>query len=224
MERGKKGKKKERKERKGTEQQRLNRLRRARVQLKVQDRSKIKKIIASAITKYANEKIKTGTGPMKMNINEISKELLLKNGKAIGIDAVRKKFEKLDFNDEDILSLMSIVLTRNQIKKLNIQKPLRNEDKFPSAIYNEMNRYIKQNATMVEELQSENTPLGELIKIVLTEPIEDIQKDVRRMGLSPMELPEEEEPKGKEPKEPKEEEPKGKDDDGGDDDDDEPKK
>ena len=228
-----KGKKRERKVSLGTEEQRQKRLALARPKLKSVDRAKIKKIIASAITKYANEKIKPSSKePMKMNREDIPMDMRVKKGKEIGVKAVRDKFEQLDFNDEDILSLLSIVLQRSQIKSLNLVAPLAQKDKLPTSVYTEMNRYIRQNATMVEELQSENTPLGELIKIVLTEPVDEIKKDVRRLGLSPMPMgkpevkpadapedvpegkePKEAEPKGKEPKqgkEPKEAEPKGK--------------
>ena len=211
-----KRKKRERKVPQGTEEQRQSRLALARPKLRTIDREKIKKIIASAITKYANEKVKPDSNePMKMNIDDIPMNLRIKKGKKIGITAVRNKFEQLDFNDEDILSLLSIVLQRSQIKALNLVKPLTNEDKLPKSVYAEMDRYIRQNATMVEELQSENTPLGELIKIVLTEPVDEIKKDVRKLGLSPMPLDAPADapadaPEGKEPKQGKEAEPKGK--------------
>ena len=211
-----KGKKRERKVTKGTEEQRQSRLALARPKLKAVDRAKIKKIIASAITKYANEKIKPSSKePMKMNRDDIPMDMRVKKGKEIGIKAVRDKFEQLDFNDEDILSLLSIVLQRSQIKRLDIVAPLAKKDKLPASVYTEMNRYIRQNATMVEELQSENTPLGELIKIILTEPVDEIKKDVRRLGLSPMPMDAPADapadvPEGKEPKQGKEAEPKGK--------------
>ena len=211
-----KGKKRERKVPKGTEEQRQSRLALARPKLKAVDRAKIKKIIASAITKYANEKIKPSSKePMKMNRDDIPMDMRVKKGKEIGIKAVRDKFEQLDFNDEDILSLLSIVLQRSQIKRLDIVAPLAKKDKLPASVYTEMNRYIRQNATMVEELQSENTPLGELIKIILTEPVDEIKKDVRRLGLSPMPMDAPADapadvPEGKEPKQGKEAEPKGK--------------
>ena len=202
-----KGKKKERKETLGKEEQRQKRLALVRPKLKSVDRAKIKKIIASAITKYANIKINPkAQEPMKMNRDDIPMNMRVKKGKEIGIKAVRNKFEQLDFNDEDILSLLSIVLQSSQIKALNLEKPLANKDKLPAKVYTEMNRYITQNATRVQELQSENTPLGELIKIVLTEPVDEIKKDVRKLGLSPMPMDAPADapadaPEGKEPKE-----------------------
>jgi hypothetical protein len=201
------------------EVERRERVAKAREVLKVADRQRLKKLIGSAIYKYWKE---NGKG-LDISRDDLNKELLGAKNKPL-ISKFIKRVENLEMNDEDILSFMSILLTKSQIKELS-DKPWTENELIPKARYDEILRYIKQNSTNV---RPEDTPIKDVIKLIATKDFDEINKK-QIMGINrppfnawwwPSERgkePKEAEPKGKEPKEeepkgkePKEAEPKGK--------------
>jgi hypothetical protein len=191
------------------EQERIERKKEARKVLRVADRARLKKLIGSAIYKYWKE---NGKG-LDISRGDINKELLGAKNRPL-ISKFIKRVENLEMNDEDILSFMSILLTKSQIKAL-ADKPWTENELIPKARYDEILRYIKQNATNV---RPEDTPIKDVIKLIATKDFDEInRKQIMGINRPPFEAwwwpsergkePKEAEPKGKEPKE---EEPKGK--------------
>jgi hypothetical protein len=160
------------------ERQRLKRVDVARSKLKTlktADRNKLKKVIGAGIYKYFRDK---NLDPKNLDDGLVT---TTKKGKREPkISKFTKRFEQLELNDEDIVSLLSIMLSTTQLKNLKGVSPFTEGQQVTKSTYNEITRYLNQNAT-----QAVGQTLRDTINFIVENPLKEVQSNFGKLGLAP---------------------------------------
>jgi hypothetical protein len=153
--------------------------------LRTADRNRLKRVIGTGVYKHIKESLELDPKNLDDELVSITK----KGKREPRISKFQRRFEQLELNDEDILSLLSIMLTKSQMKSLNTAPFFTEGEKVPPAKYTEMTRYLNQNAT-----QAVGQTLRSTLNFIVTNPLRTVQADFGKLGLTPP-LPTGERPK-----------------------------
>jgi hypothetical protein len=157
----------------------------ARPQLRTADRNRLKKVIGTGVYKYIKESLKLDPKNLDDELVSITK----KGKREARISKFQRRFEQLELNDEDILSLLSIMLSKKQMKDLKTAPYFSEGVKLPRSKYDEITRYLNQNAT-----QAVGQTLRSTLNFIVTNPLATVRADFGKLGLTPP-LPTGERPK-----------------------------
>jgi hypothetical protein len=148
----------------------------ARPRLRTADRNRLKKVIGTGVYKYIKESLKLDPKNLDDELVSITK----KGKREPRISKFQRRFEQLELNDEDILSLLSIMLTKSQMKDLKTAPFFSEGEKVPKSKYDEMTRYLNQNAT-----QAVGQTLRSTLNFIVTNPLATVRADFGKLGLTP---------------------------------------